>query len=211
MLGLSATIGQPEAFSDWLGSVQKEHKRDYSMVEHKHRYSHLRKYIWQFPPPTQMSHPFPGLKSAAANDRYLRVLHPMSALLLGGHSIPPDLALESQDCLGLYSMMAGCVPQDELKHLRPDDFFSGKQSDFLKQSDVIRYEEALKSVVNQWMKAPDSETPDSPYQKFLSALQADMNRGGPIDTLEDAHSDDVAIESFIHLLHKLDSNNDLVS
>ncbi|KAB5588619.1 DEAD/DEAH-box helicase [Ceratobasidium theobromae] len=209
ILGLSATVGEPEAFSEWLKSVQEEHGHEYDLIEHKHRYSHLRKHIWQLPKIPEDYQHFPGLKSPAPSDLHLRTLHPMSALLLGGRAVPPDLALESQDCLSLYWMMTDCVPKGEIEHLHPNTFFSGKQRDFLKQADVIRYEEALKSVVNQWMKAPNSDVPGSPYQKLMDALRADMKRDGPVDALEDAHPQNVAIDNFIHLLHKLDSKGDL--
>ncbi|CAE6542924.1 unnamed protein product [Rhizoctonia solani] len=208
ILGLSATVGQPEAFSEWLGSVQKEHKKEYAMIEHKYRYSHLRKYIWEMPNMQSLKR-FTGLKSSPVDDCYLRVLHPMSALLLGGRTMPPDLALESQDCLSLYSMMVKCTTQGELQHLHPCVFFQGKDKDFLAQIDVIRYEEALKAIVESWMNANNSNAIDSPYQKLLRELEADMSRSGSIDKLEDAHSPSTAIEGFIHLLHKLNSNGDL--
>ncbi|KAG9121540.1 hypothetical protein FRC07_002451 [Ceratobasidium sp. 392] len=96
ILGLSATIGQPEVFSEWIGSVQKAHNQRYSLVEHKHRYSHLRKHIWQMPRPTLKNNAiFRGLNSPPPKDEHMMVLHPMSALLLGGRTIPPDLALEA--------------------------------------------------------------------------------------------------------------------
>lgn len=179
------------------------------MVEHKHRYSHLRKYVWQPLEPSQPQY-FRGLHSPVASDSQLRALHPMSALLLGGNSIPPDLALESRDCLNLYLMMATCVAPRELDHLHPKAFFSDKQHDFLKQSDVIRYEEALKNVVNQWAKAQDSDMPQSPYQKLLVALRVGIYHDGPIEHIEDACSDDDATNGLIHLLHKLNSDGDLV-
>ncbi|CAE6475433.1 unnamed protein product [Rhizoctonia solani] len=206
ILGLSATVGQPEAFSEWLGSVQKEHNKDYAMIEHKYRYSHLRKYIWEMP--DIRSKRFSGLTTSPVDDSHLRVLHPMSALLLGGRAMPPDLALESQDCLSLYSMMVKCAPRDELQHLEPCVFFQGKDKDFLAQIDVIRYEEALKEVVEKWM-GDDFSAIHSPYQKLLRELEADMSHLGPIDKLEDAYSPSVAIKGFIHLLHKLNSNGDL--
>ncbi|KAG8755364.1 hypothetical protein FRC11_006090, partial [Ceratobasidium sp. 423] len=208
ILGLSATVGQPETFSEWLGSVQKEHQKGYAMIEHKYRYSHLRKYVWEMPNTQSLAH-FKGLKSPAVDNSYLRVLHPMSALLLGGHTMPPDLALESQDCLSLYSMMVKCVSQSELQHLDPQVFFQGKDKDFLAQIDVIRYEETLKAIVEKWMHATNSNEPDSPYQKLLGELEGDMSRLGSIDKLEDAHSPSEAIEGFIHLLHRLNSNGDL--
>jgi hypothetical protein len=45
----------------------------------------------------------------------------------------------------------------------------------------------------------------------LDALRNDMHQAGPVDALEDAHPPEVAIKQFIHLLHKLDSQGDLVT
>ncbi|KAF8671655.1 P-loop containing nucleoside triphosphate hydrolase protein [Rhizoctonia solani] len=208
ILGLSATVGQPEAFSEWLGSVQKEHNQGYAMIEHKYRYSHLRKYIWEMPKPGSLPS-FNGLKSPALEDSRLRVLHPMSALLLGGGTMPPDLALESQDCLSLYSMMTKCVSRGELQHLDPHVFFKAKDTSFLAQIDVIRYEEALKEIIEEWMNAKDARAPDSSYQKLLRELEDNMSRSGSIGDLEDAHPHSTAVNGFIHLLHKLNSNGDL--
>ncbi|KAF8749234.1 P-loop containing nucleoside triphosphate hydrolase protein [Rhizoctonia solani] len=208
ILGLSATVGQPEAFSEWLGSVQKEHNQGYAMIEHKYRYSHLRKYIWEMPKPGSLPS-FNGLKSPDLEDSRLRVLHPMSALLLGGGTMPPDLALESQDCLSLYSMMTKCVSRGELQHLDPHVFFKAKDTSFLAQIDVIRYEEALKEIIEEWMNAKDARAPDSSYQKLLRELEDNMSRSGSIGDLEDAHPHSTAVNGFIHLLHKLNSNGDL--
>ncbi|CAE6514901.1 unnamed protein product [Rhizoctonia solani] len=208
ILGLSATVGQPEVFSTWLGSVQKEHDKGYAMVEHKYRYSHLRKYVWEMPSTGSLAR-FGGLKSSPVGNSHLRLLHPMSALLLGGRVIPPDLALESHDCLSLYSMMVKCAPRSELERLDPCIFFQAKEKSFLAQVDVIRYEEELKKVVEKWINAKDSREFDSPYQKLLGELEEDMSRLGPIGKMEDVHPRKVAVEGFIHLLHKLNSNGDL--
>ncbi|KAF8601954.1 P-loop containing nucleoside triphosphate hydrolase protein [Ceratobasidium sp. AG-I] len=210
ILGLSATIGQPGEFSSWLGSVQKEHDAKYSMVEHTHRYSHLRKHVWQIQSPdSDEESQFEGLGSPRPDSKKLRVLHPMSALLLGGRTIPPDLALEAQDCLSLYEMMLGCVAKGELERLAPAVYFNGEGMDFLKQADVIRYEEALKELVIAWSKAPDAEASNSPYQRLLKALQDDMLRGGEVDTLQESYPRKVETTQFIYLLHRLDSDGDL--
>jgi hypothetical protein len=212
ILGLSATIGQPQDFSNWIGSVQEVHGQKYSMVEHKHRYSHLRKYVWQMPSTSLNNETlFGGLKSPAPEDKHMRVLHPMTALLLGGRAIPSDLALEAQDCQSLFKMMRRCVANNQLAHLSPEVYFEGRKADFLQQADVVQYEEALKQVVTGWMKDPDVDSPGSPYQKLLDALRKDLHQAGPVDALEDAHPPDVAAKQFIHLLHRLDSQGDLVS
>ena len=61
------------------------------------------------------------------------------------------------------------------------------------------------------MKAPNADAPGSPYQKLLQLLWHDTTQGGTLGPLEDAHPHHVAIDQFIHLLHRLDSDGDLVS
>ncbi|QRV75685.1 DEAD/DEAH box helicase [Ceratobasidium sp. AG-Ba] len=210
ILGLSATIGQPEAFSEWLQSVQEAHHQPYAIVEHKYRYSHLRKFAWQMPKLSSSDrHSFNGLHLPPVGDDHMPVIHPMEALLLGGQTIPPDLALEAQDCLSLYRMLETCVSDGSLSHLAPDVYFMNKTADFLKQSDVIEYETALKSVVFTWMREPNAGQKDSYYEKLLSKIENHRRQNGMAITPQDAHPPSVAQGRFIELLHKLHVRGDL--
>ena len=38
LIGLSATVGAPERFSAWLASIEKTRGREYSLIQHHHRY-----------------------------------------------------------------------------------------------------------------------------------------------------------------------------
>jgi hypothetical protein len=51
IIALSATIGNPKEFNEWLLSTQKALGNDLTMVSHPHRYSDLRKFIYS-PPKT---------------------------------------------------------------------------------------------------------------------------------------------------------------
>jgi len=49
IIALSATIGNAEAFNDWLAATQKAAGNELVMVQHPHRYSDLRKFIYTPP------------------------------------------------------------------------------------------------------------------------------------------------------------------
>lgn len=58
IIALSATVGNPEEFNQWLRSTQTAIGSDLVMVTHQHRYSDLRKFVYV--PPQRFS--FKGLK-----------------------------------------------------------------------------------------------------------------------------------------------------
>ncbi|KAH9932994.1 P-loop containing nucleoside triphosphate hydrolase protein [Fomitopsis serialis] len=102
IIGLSATIGHPEEFNNWLKSVQEAHHFKHTFIHHPHRYSHLRKfaYIMQDESPAT----FKGFVNYKNTGR-TRFLHPVSLLSFGAHEIPPDFSLEAADCLSLYEAL----------------------------------------------------------------------------------------------------------
>lgn len=57
---LSATVGNPGQFRDWLASTQKVHGTELTMIQHHTRYSDLRKYTYA--PPREFA--FVGLGKA---------------------------------------------------------------------------------------------------------------------------------------------------
>jgi hypothetical protein len=83
----------------------------------------------------------------------IRFLHPISFLRPGITSIPDDLALEARDCATLYQAMAAESKDPSLAALEPITFFEKLRGKLLQQQDIIRYEEALKKKLSEWMKA----------------------------------------------------------
>ena len=79
--GLSATIGSPEIFNDWLQSVQEAHGFKHTFIENPHRYSHSGE--WS----TSLDH-----RQAPSRSRFL---HPISLLFAGIRSLPNDVSLEA--------------------------------------------------------------------------------------------------------------------
>ncbi|KAF7347281.1 hypothetical protein MVEN_01483200 [Mycena venus] len=153
IIGLSATVGTPEDFSLWLESVQNAHGFKYRVIQHPHRYSHLRKFYYiiddnSLPPP------FKGLALHRDTQRS-RFLHPISLMSFGIRSIPEDLALEAPDTLTLYRALAEHAPS-RCEALHPQTFFSSSDgSNLLVQKDVIAYEHALKKELMPLLEGKD--------------------------------------------------------
>ncbi|CAK5280839.1 unnamed protein product [Mycena citricolor] len=143
IIGLSATVGSPEGFSQWLASVQKQHGFRYSEIIHPHRYSHLRKFFYDLQGQTVA---FNGLDVHTDTGR-ARFLHPISLIPYGTWKITEDLALEARDTLSLYRELERSeIPGHE--ELHPVVFFKGA-SRLLVQRDIIRYEQALKRKLEE--------------------------------------------------------------
>ncbi|KAJ5599735.1 hypothetical protein N7450_000802 [Penicillium hetheringtonii] len=108
IVALSATVGNPKAFHSWLKDTQKTNGHDLKLIQHKHRYSDLRKYLYStkgpfhfkgFPKPVALP-PF-GLDDASD----MRFLHLVTSLVDRSRGIPEDLSLESRYCLSLWQVM----------------------------------------------------------------------------------------------------------
>jgi superfamily II RNA helicase len=152
IIALSATVGNTEAFSDWLSSTQSTSGRQFEVVEHEHRFSDLRKYIFESSRPDAFSGlpEKPQLAPLGLEDvETFTYLHPVRSLREG--RVPTDLALESRDCLLLWQAMrkfnnaSRPLPSD----LAPSKFFS---IDSISKSDIIAWGEGLKSELAVWMK-----------------------------------------------------------
>jgi hypothetical protein len=169
--GLSATIGEPEKFNKWLGSVQEAHGFRHTFIVHPHRYSHLRKFIYVIGP-EQKPDIFAGLDVHSSTQR-ARLIHPIAALSFGARGLPADLALESTDTLGLYDALATCqsqLPNLDIPALAPLAFFQDRTT-LLAQIDVIRYETALKNVVVQLMQSAKPDDASAPINKIVKLVE----------------------------------------
>ncbi|KAJ2928268.1 hypothetical protein H1R20_g8843, partial [Candolleomyces eurysporus] len=144
IVGLSATIGSPETFNDWLATVQKSHGFQHTFISHPHRYSHLRKFFYVL---DDKPGPFVSLSKHESTAR-TRFLHPITALSFGRADIPDDLALEARDTLSLYKALETVGPKAgwDFSSLDPSVFFAGKKA-LLRQKDILEYEAKLKAVL----------------------------------------------------------------
>jgi len=175
IIALSATIGNPSKFREWLEITQKSNGLDLKMIEHKARYSDLRKYIYH--PPAKFA--FNGLASVPKPaplgldaSPSMAFLHPVASLIDRSRGMPDDLTLEPRDCLTLWKCMS--------KHATPE--FPVTESlhpevalpRIIKKADVLEWESRLKELLRHWMKEPSSPFED--VVKELSESVSDHDR-----------------------------------
>ncbi|KAK0440413.1 uncharacterized protein EV420DRAFT_1133707 [Desarmillaria tabescens] len=168
IIGLSATVGEPETFNDWLASVARAHGYKHTFIQHKHRYSHLRKFFYRLDGLKSLR-PFQGHESYQPTSR-MRFLHPLSTLAFGPRALPEDLSLEPSDTLSLYGAMSQRKDLSiNLVRLDPTQFFSPVKG-LLKQKDILRYETDLKNVL---MDLP----PSSRHEVIYDLADKDIPQG----------------------------------
>ncbi|EIW61285.1 P-loop containing nucleoside triphosphate hydrolase protein [Trametes versicolor FP-101664 SS1] len=161
LIGLSATIGEPEKFNAWLASVQEAHGFKHTFIRHPHRYSHLRKYTYLLQPKDKPA-PFNGLAEYRKTER-LRFIHPISMLSFGARSLPSDFSLEAADCLSLFYALGDFRDRlsFDLDALDPTRFFPDSKGTLLKQKEILRYEAALTKEISEMMESNDPQDQDS--------------------------------------------------
>jgi superfamily II RNA helicase len=168
IVALSATVGNPEEFSAWLGSTQEANGNKLVTIEHHHRFSDLRKFIYVPPkefcfsglPDSSTVNP-PGLDGMEA----FRFIHPVSSLYNKSRGMPQDLHLEARDCLWLWQTMRKYATKDHVLpfNLSPDQALP----DIIKKTHIFEWEKKLKAKLLEWMNHEAS-----PFEK----VQRDLSR-----------------------------------
>ncbi|TFK38254.1 hypothetical protein BDQ12DRAFT_684235 [Crucibulum laeve] len=205
VIGLSATIGSPETFNEWLKTVQNAHGFEHIFIQHPHRYSHLRKSFYVFSGNPR----FECLETYKTTSR-IRLLHPISLLSFGARSLPEDLALEARDTYTLYQALGSqkASNQSDLASLEPTVFFSSN-SHLLRQMDIIRYEASLKSVISRLILHPESQEPSSSLHRIIQHLKDDQISATPEEVLNTSPSRDLFKGNLPFLLADLHVQNEL--
>ncbi|EMD67323.1 hypothetical protein COCSADRAFT_110960 [Bipolaris sorokiniana ND90Pr] len=191
IIALSATIGNAESFNDWLSASQKAAGNELVMVQHPHRYSDLRKFVYTPPPKRDPASylPLPANRSFAqlGLDEHadFAFLHPVASLINRSRGLPSDLSLEARDCLTLWQTM--CKHQtDEYpvdKSLDPSKILPT----IIKKADIIKWQDGLKKILTAWM-ADEA----SPFEKVRSDLSSSINRlheASPTDEVKEDSAD----------------------
>jgi hypothetical protein len=165
IIALSATVGNPEQFNDWLAETQKASGSEIKMIQHHTRYSDLRKYMYE--PPTSFR--FSGFGKSYGVGLGLDGLegfdafHPVSSLVDKSRGMPDDLALEPRDCLALWKAMSK-FQTDTYKV--PDSLSPAKAlPPCIRKADIFAWEKALKKLLLQWMTDHGS-----PFDKVLNSM-----------------------------------------
>ena len=172
IIALSATVGNADEFSEWLSATQGSLGIKLNMIQHKYRYSDLRKFVYH-PPKDAGTERFPGLQRMAKYGQIdgtpgLKNIHPVAALVDPTHGIPEDLALEPSDCLKLYQAMKKAETA-EFPISATIDYKKvfGTAGKVIKKADVVLWETQLKAVLKDWMLQADK----SPFNKVVEQLQ----------------------------------------
>ncbi|KAB8238310.1 putative DEAD/DEAH box helicase [Aspergillus alliaceus] len=166
IIALSATVGNPQEFSRWLELTQRVNGNELKMIEHKSRYSDLRKYSYH-PPDNFVFNGFSSPDILAPlgldNSPNMSFIHPVASLIDRSRGIPDDLTLEPRDCWTLWIAMEKCktaqFPID--KSMNPSVALPA----IISKADIIQWENKLKALLKSWMNDDNS-----PFGRVLKEL-----------------------------------------
>ncbi|CZS88239.1 related to SKI2-antiviral protein and putative helicase [Rhynchosporium graminicola] len=165
IIALSATVGNPGQFNDWLTETQKASGTEMKMIQHGTRYSDLRKYMYDPP----KSFRFSGLGKSFGVGLGLdglvgfNAFHPAASLVDKSRGMPDDLAFEPRDCLTLWKAMVKFqTPEYPVPaSLHPEKALPA----CVRKADIFTWEKSLKKVLVQWMASKTS-----PFDKVVEYL-----------------------------------------
>jgi superfamily II RNA helicase len=180
IIALSATVGNPEQFNDWLVETQKATGTELKMIQHGTRYSDLRKYMYE-PPKTFKFEGF-GVPNRAGLGldglTGFETFHPVASLVDKSRGMPNDLALEPRDCLSLWKAMVQCQTDS---YKVPASLNPAKAlPKCIRKIDIFAWEKELKKLLLQWMA--DNK---SPFDSVVAKL---MPKSGNIQEVSDQPS-----------------------
>ncbi|KAG9243714.1 hypothetical protein BJ878DRAFT_509403 [Calycina marina] len=165
IVALSATVGNPEQFSEWLTETQKASGSDLKMIQHGTRYSDLRKYIYEPPKAFEFSGFGKSYGVGLGLDGLsgFHAYHPVASLVDKTRGLPDDLALEPRDCLSLWKAM---IKFQRADYKVPESLNPSKAlPSCIRKVDIFAWEKNLKKVLLKWMNDRDS-----PFDKVIQEL-----------------------------------------
>ncbi|KAM0461154.1 hypothetical protein ACHAPV_004468 [Trichoderma viride] len=172
VIALSATIGNPGPFREWMSQVQRSKGLKLDFIVHTARYSDLRKFIHvpQEREPFQglrrnQSLPVPGLDEGEDCCTSLKFIHPVAALTERARTALDDLSLEARDCLHLWKSIKKVLSDEDIAKLGVPDP-STILPETITKSDVLLWETKLKQALRRII-----ETSGSAFQDIRSSLE----------------------------------------
>ncbi|KAK7952253.1 uncharacterized protein PG986_007981 [Apiospora aurea] len=203
IIALSATVGNPETFHEWLKVTQEQHGRSLYVIKHDSRYSDLRKYIYAKPTTFEFTGlktvdhlPTPGLHDTSKEPAF-RHIHPVAALQPGYFSMIranpffcrddqalDDINLEPQDCLALWKAMAKANVKNS-QSLNPIKILTGLTS----KAQVVLWEKRLKHMLSHLMATDGGALRRNPFKQDEDT-QSEQAHTIALPLLSDLHSHD---------------------
>merc|ERR1712000_76776 len=205
-LALSATIGNPECFRNWLSFSQKRYNREVRVVTHKYRWADLKLQVYT---PDLNDDSITNITNTTQgpNIKSLNHLHPVASLTLLNLQQTDSLhhlRLSPEECYQLYYLFYNLSPdnfKDELKELNPENYFKG----LILRYEVFKYESELKKVILNWSRDNENEEKVNTIQKILDELSGDIHSKDS----EYPNSSQFCYEYFLSLLVELHNDEKL--
>ncbi len=123
--------------------------------------------------------------------------------------MPPDLSLETTDLLRLYETFKSQVQGDSyVERLDPITFFS--RDTFIRQKDVLLYENEIKNILAPLVAAPDALGPSSALQQVVRHIQDPVIKQTSKQRLNAPPTRSEFMSGLIHLLSDLKATDSLV-
>ncbi|KAK7398202.1 hypothetical protein QQX98_012421 [Neonectria punicea] len=174
IIALSATVGNPNEFRDWLRVSRTQKNTKMTMIVHGVRYSDLRKFIYESPPEGFIFKglqkaprlPVPGLDEGNAISPRFQFVHPIRALKDRNRETLEDMSLEARDCFTLWEKMNETLPPGHLR--KKVDALNPIKTlpQLISKYDIVEWEKSLKATLREVMAASKSS---------LTTLQASLD------------------------------------
>ena len=154
-VALSATIGNPNKFHDWLVKSEKLHKRRIQLVTHEFRWGDLMLKIYNPPDAGETVPEFKTTKTAP-DAPGLVAMHPIISLSvteIAEQSILSNVRLATDETVQLYDAMVAVANKTdgiEVKSLDPESVFG--LSRCIVRDEVYTYEDRLKACLSSWAR-----------------------------------------------------------
>ena len=171
IIALSATIGNTQEFSAWLGTTQKALGHEFTLIQHPHRYTDLRKFVYVGPEDAgdfnglPERRPFAQVGLDDADD--FEFVHPVASLVNKFRVIPDDFSLEARDCLMLWESMS--KHQTTQYPLNPALDPARCLPEEVRRTDIIKWASQLMKVFGEW-----HSNKESPVAKVVEDLSGHL-------------------------------------
>ncbi len=190
ILALSATVGNPNQFFQWLENAERAKDRQLKLIVHTARWSDLEKYVY-LPKEIDASQStqFTDISKfkLSAEQRGIVPVHPCVALCPGlgmdnfniNDKFPAELAFSPLNALELYDAMVlfgrGHLSppfQQRLNALNPDVKLRATPRRYIDKTIAQQYVQSLKDELSDWNAQGLSQAVQAVYQGLSDAVQS---------------------------------------